>query len=290
MRLTANERMGFATMMNQALDPVIHLLLVDSDSETATVVQQSLCGYRGAQLVGVATTGPQAFELAANLQPDLILMDPDLPQGDGLFLLPQILWPVEPRVMIISADVRNAWTGTRGFLQKPVRAEDLTAALDDARYSPATDSVPGHRRLEPDQVEPVRQRNRSSLLRFLREWTRPRTSTMQAEAAARELLLTHLTEEEQHQLATHGCLEVQSLNRVERRYRIPAAGGMVYMLEDGRVTLLLCLQSTASLPPSDVVLMHKLLLQADEGAYLRTANQYTPSGQFLRGHQLRGRP
>ena len=107
--LTANEHMGFATMINQALDPVIHLLLVDSDSETVSVVQQSLCRYRGAQLVGVATTGPQAFELAANLQPDLILMDPDLPEGDGLFLLPQIMWPVEPRVMIISADVWNAW-------------------------------------------------------------------------------------------------------------------------------------------------------------------------------------
>ncbi|MGO8951209.1 MAG: response regulator transcription factor [Ktedonobacterales bacterium] len=282
--------MALANMTNVGLDPVIHLLLVDSDPETVSVVQQSLCSYRGAQLVGVATTGSQAFELAVDLQPDVIVMDPDLPDSDGLFLLPQVMWPVEPKVMIISADVRYAFSGARGFLPKPVRAEDLLAALDDALYSPDTECVLGHRRPPPDQWEPLRLRVRQIVAPLLRGWTRAYRAETEAEAAARELLLTHLTDEEQQQLATQGYLEVQSVSRVERRYRIPAAGGMVRMLEHGRVTLLLCLQPTASLPRSDEVLMHKLLLQADEEAYLQTANHFTPSGQYLRRRRLYGQP
>ena len=277
-------------MTNQQLDPVLHLLLVDSDPQTLLVVQQSLRGYRGAQLSGVATTGPEAFELAANFLPDLILIDPDLPGSAGLFLLPQVMWPVEPRVTIMSADVRYSQrgatrTGTWGFIPKPVQAEDLLATLDDARYSAGIESVQSRRRLPRDQRELARRRHQHIAFPFLHWWTGRRVAKSKVESAARELLLTNLTQEEQQQLASQGYLEVKSPSRVGRSYHIPAEGGMVRILENGRVTLLLCLEPTESLPRSDVILMHKVLLQADEEYYLRTANQFTPSGQYLRRRQ-----
>ena len=277
-------------MTNQQLDPVLRLLLVDSDPQTLSVVRQSLRDYRGVQLSGVATTGPEAFELAANLLPDLILMDPDLPGSDGLFLMPQVMWPVEPTVTIMSADARYSLrgatrAGTWGFILKPVQAADLLATLDDALYSPGIESTQSRRRPPRDEWELALRRAQHIAFPFLHRWTGRRAAKSKAEAAARELLLTNLTQEEQQQLASQGYLEVKSPSRVGRSYHIPAEGGTVHMLENGRVTLLLCLESTESLPRSDVILMHKVLLQADEEYYLRTANQFTPSGQYLRRRQ-----
>jgi DNA-binding NarL/FixJ family response regulator len=62
----------------------ISILLVD-DSEVfrraARLVVQSCPGF---QLVGEAATGEDAVTLAADLQPDLVLMDINLPGIDGL--------------------------------------------------------------------------------------------------------------------------------------------------------------------------------------------------------------
>ena len=44
--------------------------------------------------------------------------------------------------------------------------------------------------------------------------------------------------------------------------------------EGGRLVEHLCVQSTAEVPWDDLVVMHKLLIESDEAAYLDTANHF----------------
>lgn len=102
-------------------------------------------------------------------------------------------------------------------------------------------------------------------------WLHPRwvVAQQRAEAALRALL----TDAEYQQLCANGYLEVASLTQPQRVYRVPRGSGQVLVLEGGRPREYLCLQPAAqNLPQADVVLLHKLLIQADEELYLRTAN------------------
>jgi hypothetical protein len=48
----------------------------------------------------------------------------------------------------------------------------------------------------------------------------------------------------------------------------------------------LCLQPVEPLPEGDVVLMHKLMIEANEQEYLRTANHFVPDTIFHPGWPL----
>src|SRR2546422_3291520 len=55
-----------------------------------------------------------------------------------------------------------------------------------------------------------------------------------------------------------------------RVYRIPGAGGLVKVYERGCAVMELCLQPAEPLPDGDVVVMHKLVIEANEQEYLRS--------------------
>lgn len=102
-----------------------------------------------------------------------------------------------------------------------------------------------------------------------------------AERRAESLLRDMLTETEYRQVCTTGYLDVVSPSHSGRIYRVPRGPEQVLVLEGGRVTERLCVQpAAASLPEADLVLMHKLLIQADEETYLRTANHFAVRGRF----------
>jgi hypothetical protein len=97
-----------------------------------------------------------------------------------------------------------------------------------------------------------------------------------AERAADAVLREFLTEAEYRQLRATGYLEVASPMQPARVYRVPRRQGRVLILDGGRPSEQLCIQPVVrDLPDADVVLMHKLLIQADEEFYLRTANHFT---------------
>jgi hypothetical protein len=99
-----------------------------------------------------------------------------------------------------------------------------------------------------------------------------------AERRAETLLRDMLAPEEYRRLLTTGFLEIASPTRPDRVYRIPRGPGQVLVEEHGRVLERLCLQpEVAGLPEADVVLMHKLLIEADEERYLATANHFPRS-------------
>jgi hypothetical protein len=86
-----------------------------------------------------------------------------------------------------------------------------------------------------------------------------------------------LTDAQYHQLTNRGYLEVASPSAPQRAYRIPYAGGRVRMYERGHVVCELCLRSVTWLPQSDILLLHKLMIESDEANYLATANHFAPA-------------
>ncbi len=100
-----------------------------------------------------------------------------------------------------------------------------------------------------------------------------REAQERAEALLRELL----TVEEQRQLNRQGYLEVQSPSRPRRVYRVPRHQGQVKVYEGGVPVMALCVQSVEPIPDGDAVIMHKLMIEGNEAAYLRTANRFEPT-------------
>ena len=111
-------------------------------SEDHAIVRQGLCKLLETagsfEVVGQAQTGREAILLAAELRPDVILMDIAMPGLNGLEATRQILG-VNPaaKVIMLSAHSDDEYierataVGAAGFLEKQTSAEILTKAIHD---------------------------------------------------------------------------------------------------------------------------------------------------------------
>ncbi|KPV49631.1 LuxR family transcriptional regulator, partial [Kouleothrix aurantiaca] len=101
------------------------------------------------RVVGEAANGADAVRLAAELHPDVVLMDLQMPGGDGLSAVRAIVAAQpETRVLVVTmfqdddsifAAMR---TGARGYVLKDMDDDDITRAIlavgrGDAIFSPA---------------------------------------------------------------------------------------------------------------------------------------------------------
>ena len=93
---------------------------------------------------------------------------------------------------------------------------------------------------------------------------------------ADKLLRTVLTRAQYRQLILHSYVDIKSPRDQERVYRVPRYPGLVGVIEQGKRKADLCLQPLEWVPDADIVVMHKLLIEADEETYLQTANRFTP--------------
>lgn len=107
-----------------------------------------------------------------------------------------------------------------------------------------------------------------------------------AENRARMLMREMLSITEYQQLTKFGYIEVISPSYDQRVYRIPGAGGLVKVFDRGCAVMELCLQPAEPLPDGDVVVMHKLMIQANEQEYLQRANRFAPGIISLRYQHL----
>jgi len=95
------------------------------------------------------------------------------------------------------------------------------------------------------------------------------------QAAARRaegLLREHLSTSQYQHLRSEGYLEVPSRLHPGRAYRIPSRPGRVTVCEGGRPVGQLCDIACDPVPPADLILTHKWLIEADERVYLALAN------------------
>ena len=97
-----------------------------------------------------------------------------------------------------------------------------------------------------------------------------------AKRRAGELLRAVLTAEQYVQLIWQGYIDIPSPSDPERIYRVPRSPGQVQVREKGQLTQWLCLQPFDWVPDADLVVIHKLMIEADEETYLHTANSLPP--------------
>ena len=97
-----------------------------------------------------------------------------------------------------------------------------------------------------------------------------------ANRRANELLRTVLTRQQYRHLVQYGYLDIPSTRDPGCVYRVPRAQGLVGVIEQGRRKASLCLKPLEMVPDADIVVIHKLMIEADEETYLQTANRFTP--------------
>ncbi len=102
---------------------------------------------------------------------------------------------------------------------------------------------------------------------YFKGWSR-------AERRAADLLREMLTTEQFRQLIWQGYVEFPSPTAPQRVYRVPKGRGQVQVIENGHAIMRLCLQPVEYLPDADVIVLHKLMIEANEETYLQKANKY----------------
>jgi hypothetical protein len=117
------------------------------------------------------------------------------------------------------------------------------------------------------------------VLCFLLFWRLTRDSNLmrsEANRRANELLRSVLNSEQYDQLTRKGYLDIKSPRDPGCMYRVPRRQGLMKVIEQGSHKANLCLQPLEAVPDDDIVVIHKLMIEADEEAYLQTANTFTP--------------
>ena len=115
---------------------MINILLVDDQALLCEVLKTWLDVEEDIQVIGVAHNGREAIEKVEQLQPDIVLMDIDMPQMDGLNAT-KIISQRFPKVKVIflsghDDDIylgKSLRAGAKGYLLKNTTAEELVCKI-----------------------------------------------------------------------------------------------------------------------------------------------------------------
>lgn len=114
----------------------IKVLLVDDNDVIIEGIKHLLYKFEDVRVIGIAQNGKEAIALAAELSPDIVLMDLEMPEMDG-FEATELLkaQSTQVRVILMSSheseqDIINAFrSGAQGFLLKNFDSNRLPLAL-----------------------------------------------------------------------------------------------------------------------------------------------------------------
>ena len=114
----------------------IRVLIVDDIPETREQIKKLLMFEPDIEVVGTAGTGREAIEIAREAQPNIILMDINMPDMDGIQATEKIATAVPTAAVVMmsvqsEADYlrRAMLAGASDFLTKPVSGDDLYSTL-----------------------------------------------------------------------------------------------------------------------------------------------------------------
>ena len=119
----------------------VSVLLVDDSADLRQMLRLSLRGHGGFDVVGEAGTAAEAAELAARLDPDVIVLDLGLPDLAGKDLLTRIrrTAPTSRVVIFSGSDSDRTWFERRsaGYVLKDAELDQLVSVLARAGSSQA---------------------------------------------------------------------------------------------------------------------------------------------------------
>jgi pilus assembly protein CpaE len=122
--------------MNQPSPDKISLLIVDDIPETRDNLRKLLYFEPDIEIAGLASNGREAIQAAKALQPNIILMDINMPDMDGIAASEEI-GRVAPVTQVIMMSVqseadylrRSMLAGAMDFLTKPFTSEELVSSI-----------------------------------------------------------------------------------------------------------------------------------------------------------------
>jgi pilus assembly protein CpaE len=114
----------------------IRVLVVDDIPETRDHLTKLLSFESDIDVVGSAASGREAIEVVTKLLPDVVLMDINMPDMDGIAATEQLSATV-PSVAVVMMSVqgeadylrRSMLAGAREFLVKPFSSDELTSSI-----------------------------------------------------------------------------------------------------------------------------------------------------------------
>ena len=113
----------------------LRVLLADDEAPARAVLRELLSAEPDVEVAGEATNGLEAVKAAAELRPDVVLLDIDMPKLDGF----EVLELIDPAVAVVfvtaydSHALRAFEVHAVDYVLKPFRAERLREALRRAR-------------------------------------------------------------------------------------------------------------------------------------------------------------
>jgi DNA-binding NarL/FixJ family response regulator len=137
-----------ATRFDRSTDttsiPAIRVLLCDDVPAFRALMRYSLEDQEGIEVVGEAADGNEGVRQAADLQPDVVLLDLSMPACDGLEAIP-VMRERAPRSQIVALSGFTAArmaepvlaSGAHAYLEKGVELSEIVAAIRDVHLAAA---------------------------------------------------------------------------------------------------------------------------------------------------------
>jgi len=118
----------------------LNLLVVDDNLEHSRGIKQLIEAETNHNIAAIATSGADAIKLAKKIKPDIILMDMNMPEMDGLTTIQKIL-ESDDEVKIITltgyddSDLvfRAMKIGARGYILKTMVVSQLNEAIEQVK-------------------------------------------------------------------------------------------------------------------------------------------------------------
>ena len=112
------------------------VVIVDDIAETRENIRKLLQFEPDVEVVGVARTGREAIDIAKDVKPDVLLMDINMPDMDGIAAT-EIIRKMVPFTQIVILSIQNdpnymrraMLAGARDFLTKPPTIDELNSAI-----------------------------------------------------------------------------------------------------------------------------------------------------------------
>lgn len=170
----------------------LKVMIADDILEARRGTRLMLAMHPGVEVIAIAQNGQQAVEMAIKHQPDIVLMDLNMPEMDGISAMQQIR-QINPEIIFIvisgedDAKIKKAAidAGALDFLQKPFMFDDLDMSLRRAARAWLARRQRAEQASHPPRTTPP---DRETLLRLAQEFSMARRTDDRAIAVYERLV------------------------------------------------------------------------------------------------------
>jgi len=110
------------------------VLIADDEPVARQVLREHVEAIASLEVAGEASTGKETLQRILDLDPDVVLLDQQMPELDGLAVVRSLRGAHTPQIIFVTAYERHALeafeVGAIDYLLKPVRRERLEKAIE----------------------------------------------------------------------------------------------------------------------------------------------------------------